>query len=87
MLMPPSAVTVPIPENRAPTLGVASRLQHSMEEESFTESYGDPAVNSRAVGGGVDFFSSLGTEKKKKEKEKPITDKVCRPKLRLLGLD
>lgn len=51
MLMPPSAVTVPIPESRAPTSGVTSRLQDSMEQESLTESYGDPAASSRAMGG------------------------------------
>ncbi|KLO17276.1 hypothetical protein SCHPADRAFT_821751 [Schizopora paradoxa] len=71
MMMPPSAVTVPTPDDRAPTSVLASRVRDSMEEESLTEGYGDQAVNSRSVGGGVDFFSSLGTERKRKEKEKP----------------
>ena len=73
MLMPPSAVTVPTPENRAPVSSVpseSSRQHASMEEESLTEGYGDAAVSSRSMGGGVDFFSSLGTERKRKEKEK-----------------
>lgn len=79
MMMPPSAVTVPTPDDRAPTSVIASsRARDSMEEESLTEGYGDQAVNSRSVGGGVDFFSSLGTERKRKEKEKPVADKVSR---------
>lgn len=56
-----------------------------MEEDSLTESYGDPTVNSRAMGGGVDFFSNLGTERKRKEKEKPA-DKVSISTLWLLDI-
>ena len=43
--------------------------------DSFTEDYGELSKDSRTTSGGVDFFSSLGTERKKVSK--PILDKVC----------
>lgn len=60
MLMPNSAVTVP------------SRRPQAPGEESFTEDYGDTLQNARDAMGGVDFFSSLGTEVKKK---RPLLDR------------
>ena len=69
MLMPPSEITVPSTSSRA--------LDDTTGSESLTEGYGEPVQNSRTLGGGVDFFSSLGTEKKKKQQEeKPDPDKV-----------
>jgi hypothetical protein len=48
-------------------------------DESLTDDYGDPTGSSRTFNGGVDFFSSLGTEVKKKERpERPDPAKVCR---------
>nr|GAT50631.1 complexed with Cdc5 protein cwf19 [Mycena chlorophos] len=45
-------------------------------DESFTEDYGELSQNQRTLGGGVDFFSSLGTEVKKKPKDdKPDPNK------------
>lgn len=44
-------------------------------DDSFTEDYGEIFRDSRTASGGVDFFSSLGTERKKISK--PILDKVC----------
>ena len=46
------------------------------EEMSLTEEYGNPEQDKRTFGGGVDFFSSLGTEHKKKRPSKPDPDKV-----------
>ena len=69
MLMPPSDITVPSTFSRA--------LDDTAGSESLTEGYGELVQNSRTLGGGVDFFSSLGTEKKKKQQEeKPDPDKV-----------
>lgn len=56
MLMPPSTVTVSANNSH-------SRLS---VDESFTEDYGDASEGARNLGGGVDFFSTLGTEVKKK---------------------
>lgn len=46
------------------------------DDESFTEDYGEMSGGSRALGGGVDFFSSLGTERKKARPDKPDPEKV-----------
>lgn len=46
------------------------RVQPPSGDDSFTEDYGETSQNQRTLGGGVDFFSSLGTDIKKK----PRTD-------------
>lgn len=46
------------------------------QDTSFTEDYGESVENGRTLGGGVDFFSSLGTERKKSRPEKPDPSKV-----------
>jgi len=47
------------------------------DAESFTEDYGELSGGSRKLGGGVDFFSSLGTERKKAPRpDKPDPEKV-----------
>jgi len=47
------------------------------DDESFTEDYGELSGGSRTLGGGVDFFSSLGTERKKAPRpDKPDPEKV-----------
>ncbi|KDQ12326.1 hypothetical protein BOTBODRAFT_113169 [Botryobasidium botryosum FD-172 SS1] len=49
----------------------------AMTEQSFTEDYGDEEVDKRTLSGGIDFFSSLGTEKRKKIREdKPDPEKL-----------
>ena len=59
MLEPPRTPPIPTPTSRA--------AQRSMEgDESLTEDYGEPSTAARTTAGGVDFFSSLGTERKKK---------------------
>jgi hypothetical protein len=40
----------------------------ALEDQSLTEEYGEPSTNIRSAIGGVDFFSSLGTERQKKPK-------------------
>jgi hypothetical protein len=46
-------------------------------DESLTDGYGEPSTNTRALGGGIDFFSSLGKEKERKPKpDRPNPDKV-----------
>ena len=71
MLLPPSTVSAPVEERRT------SKLQIPTGNESLTEDYGEPAENSRTLGGGVDFFSGLGTERKRKQKEdRPDPEKV-----------
>ncbi|KAF5362872.1 hypothetical protein D9758_007112 [Tetrapyrgos nigripes] len=62
----------------APSAGPSSstaKLQPMSGNESLTEDYGEPSGNSRTLGGDIDFFSSLGTEHKKKPKEKLDLDK------------
>lgn len=75
MLMPPSSVTI-LRDDEAKG---RAKVQIPTGNESFTEDYGEPVQDARAMGGGVDFFSSLGTERKKKPKEeKPDPEKVYR---------
>jgi hypothetical protein len=47
---------------------VMSRPQLEGGDESLTDGYGEPSASSRILGGGVDFFSSLGKEKERKQK-------------------
>ncbi|KAF9516370.1 hypothetical protein BS47DRAFT_1376037 [Hydnum rufescens UP504] len=71
MLLGGSSTTLPsmpIPSSRK---GI-----HNLEDESLTEDYGDVPQDRRSLGGGVDFFSSLGTEhRKKKQPDLPDPDK------------
>ena len=72
--MPPSSHSVPDLVEAGPS----KHRRLEVGEESLTEDYGEPVQNLRTMGGGVDFFSSLGTEKKRKPKEdKPDPEKVC----------
>lgn len=68
MLEPPTtpAVSSSIPQKRALALA----------DKSLTEDYGDPVRDSRTATGGVDFFSSLGTERQKKPKVDPTEVKT-----------
>ncbi|KIO22257.1 hypothetical protein M407DRAFT_28205 [Tulasnella calospora MUT 4182] len=71
MLLPESRPVVP---SEAPSK--AQRMLDSLGD-SLTEDYGDPQGDKRNVDGSIDFFSSLGTEKKKKPKEeKPNPEKL-----------
>lgn len=69
MLLPPSIPDVPVSSS-------APKRPNTDLSESLTEDYGESSSNTRNVGGGVDFFSSLGTDHKKKRPEKPNPDKV-----------
>jgi len=71
MLLPPStSIATPDAVSRRP------RPQSDIDE-SLTEVYGDSISNSRNLGGGIDFFSSLGTEKQKPPRpSRPDPDKV-----------
>ena len=62
--MPPSSHSAPDPIEAGPS----KHRRLEVGEESLTEDYGEPVQNLRTMGGGVDFFSSLGTEKKRKPK-------------------
>ena len=54
-----------------------SRPQLDGGDESLTDGYGEPSTSARTLGGGIDFFSSLGKEKERKPKpDKPNPDKV-----------
>ncbi|KAF8630824.1 hypothetical protein AX17_005183 [Amanita inopinata Kibby_2008] len=53
-----------------------ARVQLSTEQESLTEDYGESSASARTTSGGVDFFSSLGKEHRRKGRpEKPDPDK------------
>jgi hypothetical protein len=58
MLLDPSEPVIPQP---TPPL---HSLTHS---DSLTEGYGENTASGRTLSGGVDFFSSLGTEHRKRE--------------------
>ena len=46
-------------------------------DEDPTDGYGESTTNTRTLGGTVDFFSSLGTERKKQPRpDRPDPDKV-----------
>jgi hypothetical protein len=54
-----------------------SRHQFEAGDESLTDGYGEPSTSARTLGGGIDFFSSLGKEKERKPKtDLPNPDKV-----------
>lgn len=69
MLMPPSTPLVP---------DVQTRLEAPAGDELLTEDYGEPSQNARNMSGAVDFFSSLGTDirKRKPQPDRPDPDKV-----------
>jgi hypothetical protein len=56
---------------------VTSRPRPDITDESLTEGYGEPSTSARTLGGGIDFFSSLGKERERKPKpDLPDPDKV-----------
>jgi hypothetical protein len=58
----------------------ASRSQLEGGDESLTDGYGEPSTSAKTLGGGIDFFSSLGKEKARKPKpDLPNPDKVTYP--------
>lgn len=69
MLMPSSSLTFP---------GNESSIKLPPGDEPLTEEYGEPGSGLRTLGGGVDFFASLGTDlrKKKSQPDRPDPDKV-----------
>ena len=42
-------------------------ITHAPQHDSFTEGYGEAEGNGRTLTGEVDFFSNLGTERKRKQ--------------------
>ncbi|KAG5651193.1 hypothetical protein H0H81_009546 [Sphagnurus paluster] len=57
-----------------PTLSVQDRRLLQTEDVSMTDDYGEAPGGQTTLGGGVDFFSSLGTDVKKKRPERPNPD-------------
>ena len=71
MLLPPS--DAPLPSSSSRPLA----QQFPTGDESYTDGYAESFVSGRTSGDTVDFFSSLGTEKKRKpQPDKPDPDKV-----------
>ena len=72
MLMPPTTPYVSATRTTDTPMAV---------DGDMTEGYGDSTRSGRTTNGTVDFFSSLGTEVKKKpsQPDRPDPDKVCRP--------
>lgn len=78
MLLPEARPVIP-----SDTATKETRMLDSLDH-SLTEDYGELGGSKRTLGGGVDFFSSLGTERKKKPKEeKPNPEKVRNSSSRL----
>ena len=72
MLAPRTQPTIP-----AEDLNRGVREQMMLEDQSLTEEYGEESGGARNLTGGVDFFSSLGTERQKKQKpNRPNPDDV-----------
>lgn len=69
-----------LPSSDAPRSSSSSRplaQQLPTGDDSYTDGYAESSVAGRTPGGAVDFFSSLGTEKKRKPRpDKPDPDKV-----------
>ncbi|CAE6394587.1 unnamed protein product [Rhizoctonia solani] len=71
MLLEPGTPTVPVgTPSRPPDRAV---LQTADE---MTDGFGEEVRNMRSLGGGVDFFSSLGTEHRKKPPPKDLNEKA-----------
>ncbi|KAI8986105.1 CwfJ C-terminus 1-domain-containing protein-like protein [Trametes punicea] len=69
MLMPPTSPLIPAT--------LATDTPVAAVDDDMTEGYGEPAQNARTMNGTVDFFSSLGTEVKRKQPQpdRPDPDK------------
>lgn len=67
------------PTTSSGNAAATSKSHLDPQEVSLTEDYGDEASNSRTLGGGVDFFSGLGTEHKRKPnaRDKLLSEQVC----------
>ena len=64
--MPQSDALAPVPSNGVTPMN-----------EDPTDGYGEPSANARTTGGTVDFFSTLGTERKKPPRpDRPDPEKV-----------
>ena len=71
----------PGPTTSAVTASSSSfKVARGDEDVDMMDGYGDAAANSRNMSGGVDFFSSLGTERKKKPKPTAAVDIAPTPK-------
>ncbi|KAG1837591.1 CwfJ C-terminus 1-domain-containing protein-like protein [Suillus tomentosus] len=71
MLMPSSGIAEPLNSSRPSAQGLPTG------DETFTEDYGEFSSSQRTPAGGVDFFSSLGTERKRPPRpDKADPDKV-----------
>ncbi|KAF4617441.1 hypothetical protein D9613_005999 [Agrocybe pediades] len=62
MMAPPTSEATTSSTDRSRGLPI------DLGEESLLDGYGEPSSSARTTGGGVDFFSSLGTERKKPPK-------------------
>ncbi|KAF8600279.1 hypothetical protein BDV93DRAFT_538757 [Ceratobasidium sp. AG-I] len=70
MLLDPGTPTVPI---GTPSRPPARAIVQTADE--MTDGFGEELVDARNLGGGVDFFSSLGTEHRKKPSPKDVNAK------------
>jgi hypothetical protein len=59
-MMDPSAKPTTLDSDSHPV-----KLTGTTGPESLTEGYGDNAASSRTLGGDIDFFSTIGTERKR----------------------
>ena len=55
-------------------------VTHASQHDSFTEGYGDAEGGGRTLNGEIDFFSNMGTERKRKQpKDRIDPEKVIVP--------
>lgn len=56
-----------LPTSRPAVPRSSPPVTHASQRDSFTEGYGEAEENPRTLTGEVDFFSNLGTERKRKQ--------------------
>ena len=56
-----------LPNSRPVVPRLSPPTTHASQHGSFTEGYGESEGSSRTITGEVDFFSNLGTERKRKQ--------------------
>lgn len=72
MLLDPGTPTIPVgTPSRPPERAIVQTA------DEMTDGFGEELTGGRTLGGGVDFFSSLGTEHRKKPPPKDVNAKVC----------
>jgi hypothetical protein len=75
-MLAPSTKPTALEDEHSRTSAARSKLPTG--DESLTEDYGESTASGRTLGKDIDFFSSMGTERKRKmPPEKPAVSFYC----------